>query len=114
MTHSSPSRLSADLSADVSRERVVANNAMTDARVQEAQDSAAVGWNDPDNIKRQLGIAAGEVSEFAERNGLPPEAAASKMQAVQTTILEGAFPAAFVNGTATQNGRAAGGGRVGT
>src|SRR3546814_4192048 len=71
MTHSSPSRLSADLSAYVSRERVVANNAMTDARVQEAQDSAAVGWNDPDNIKRQLGIAAGEVSEFAERNGLP-------------------------------------------
>lgn len=89
-----------DVSAFVSRERVVANNAMTEARVQEAADSAAVGWNDSANIKRQLGITAGEISEYAERNGLSPEAAASKMQAAQTNILEAAITAALVHGPA--------------
>ncbi len=75
-------------------QRRVADDAVSEARLSEAADDAAVAFNDPERVDRSLAVARDEIFGLAQRNGWSEEVAQSKIEEVQTTILKSVIEAA--------------------
>lgn len=74
------------LARHVVKERKVANDAVTEVRLNEAADDAGASWNDPKVIGQSVAIVRSEVQAMADRNGWAPEVTASKMEAAETAV----------------------------
>jgi len=84
------------MSRHVQAQRRVANDTVSEARLNEAADDAGRAHNDNKVIGQSLGIARAEVADMGERNGWAPEVVASKMQEAQTVIHRSVINAAMV------------------
>lgn len=67
-------------------QRTVANNTVSQARVKEAIDDAALGWNNPTVLNQSQAIIENEVHRQAEFNGWVPEVTNSKLQEARTLL----------------------------
>lgn len=78
------------------QQRRVADNTVSEARLKEAGDAAAVGWNDPKVMAGALAVVNGEITTMASREGWAPEVTASKLQEYRTAVLKQAIANAMV------------------
>jgi len=85
------------LSRHVAAQRRVANDSVSEARLNEAADDAGRAWNDPKVVGQSMAIVRGEVQDMAERNGWAPEVTASKMQEAQTVLHRSVINSAMVS-----------------
>lgn len=77
------------------KERRVANDTVSEARINEFKDDAAAAWNSPELLNQSIAGAQAEVHDMAERNGWAPEVTASKLQEAQTIIYRTSIVAAL-------------------
>ncbi|MEK9754490.1 MAG: hypothetical protein VW338_14950 [Rhodospirillaceae bacterium] len=85
------------LSRHVAKERRVANDAVSEARIKEAADDAAGAYNDPKVVGQSMAIVRQEVIDMGQRNGWPPEVTASKLQEAATVLHRQVIERALVN-----------------
>lgn len=78
------------------QERTVANDAISERRIREANDYAIAGWNNPEQVDKAHAILRGEVISRGQRNGEAPEVIASKLQEEQSKMYAGMINAALV------------------
>jgi hypothetical protein len=85
------------LASHVAKERRVANDAISEARINEASDDAGAHWNNSKVIGQSSAIARQEVADMAARNGWNPVVTASKMQEAQTVLHRRVIESALVH-----------------
>lgn len=74
-----------------SKQRELANDAVSEARIAEARDDAATAWADPKLLAQSEALVRSEVMDMAERNGWADEVVASKMEAEVTAVYAAAI-----------------------
>lgn len=72
----------------VSKERKVAFQVASEARVKEAIDDAVTSGGDPTQLARSTAIISGEIHEQAEAQGWAPEVTVSKLEEARTALLK--------------------------
>lgn len=82
------------ISRHVTRERRVANDATSEARLGEALDDAGANWGNSSVINQSIGMVRSEVSEMAERNGWSAEVASAKAEEAESALHRAVIDAA--------------------
>lgn len=85
------------MSRHVTKQRQIASDAVSEARLNEAADDASTSWNDDKVIGQSAAIVRSEVHDMADRNGWPPEVRASKLQEAETIMYRRAVESALLH-----------------
>lgn len=83
------------MSRHAAKQRQVANDLTSQARVQSAADDVARKWNDEEATKIGLAKITGEVTATGDRNGWSDEVVAAKLREAYTVAIKGRFDAAM-------------------
>jgi hypothetical protein len=86
----------------ISEQRKAFAATVSEARIEQARSDAAASWNDPEVLKRSLGIAAGEIISMKDQRGWSDEVAAQKLSEARGAIISSTVKQAIASDNVQQ------------